>query len=308
MKFVLLFAACLVPLAAQDADHPATKPQGGSAATAQEKKNLKTVTDYWEQVIQGHHVELYGKYQVDDFIEHSPDYGSGRAAFVKAMSGQPPVNPMPTKLNPAPVVTFARGDYVALIFENQAPEPADPSKKYVFNSFDVVRLENGKIAEHWDSDFKTAKAMGGTAAPAGGGMKTVGAETPGEKKNLDIAMKEFKDMLQYGHLELAEKYLAPSYIQHNPNVPGRRDGFVKYMSRNRTPEPIKEEWKNPPSLVMTAGPYVMFMRDTKAKDPLDPSKEYVRDHFDIVRIENGMIAEHWDEAKKAAPVATQAKN
>jgi predicted SnoaL-like aldol condensation-catalyzing enzyme len=52
----------------------------------------------------------------------------------------------------------------------------------------------------------------------------------------------------------------------------------------------------------------MFMRDTKAKDPLDPQKEYVRDHFDIVRIENGMIAEHWDEAKKAAPVATQAKN
>jgi predicted SnoaL-like aldol condensation-catalyzing enzyme len=306
MKFVLLFAICLVPLAAQDAEHPATKPQGGSAATAQEKKNLQLVTDWWVQVIQGHHVDLYDKYQPEDFIEHSPNFGSGKAAFVKGMSAQPPANPMPKKLNPAPVVTFARGDYVTLIWQNEAPEPADPSKKYLFNTFDVVRVQNGKIVEHWDSDFKEPSSQ----VPPSLNMtarKTVGAETPEEKKNLDIAMKEFKDMLQYGHLELAEKYLAPTYIQHNPNVPGARDGFVKFMSRNRTPEPIKDEWKNPPTLVVTAGPYVMFMRDTKAKDPVDPTKEYVRDHFDIVRIENGMIAEHWDEAKKAAPVATQAK-
>ncbi len=134
-------------------------------------------------------------------------------------------------------------------------------------------------------------------------QKIVGADTPEGKKNLDIAMKEFKDMLQYGHLELAEQFMSPGYIQHNPNVPGDRDGFVKFMSRNRQPEPIKEEWKNPPTLVVVAGPYVMFMRDTKTKDPADPSKEYTRDHFDIVRIENGKIAEHWDEARK--PAATQ---
>jgi hypothetical protein len=105
MKFVLLFAICLVPLAAQDAEHPVTKPQGGSAATAQEKKNLQLVTEWWVQVIQGHHVDLYDKYQPEDFIEHSPNFGSGKAAFVKGMSAQPPVSPMPKKLKPAPVVT-----------------------------------------------------------------------------------------------------------------------------------------------------------------------------------------------------------
>jgi len=136
---------------------------------------------------------------------------------------------------------------------------------------------------------------------------TIGANTAQDKKNLEVAMAEFKDMLQYGHLELADKYMAPGYIQHNPNVPGSRDGFVKYMSRNRTPEPIKPEWKNPPTLVIVAGPYVMFMRDTKAKDPADPSKEYIRDHFDIVRIEDGKIAEHWDEAKKNPPAPQAAR-
>lgn len=110
-------------------------------------------------------------------------------------------------------------------------------------------------------------------------------------------------MLQYGHLELADKVMAPDYIQHNPNVPGGREGFKQFMSRNRTAEPIQKEWKRTPTLIIVAGPYVMFMTDVKAKDPADPTKEYTRDHFDVVRVEKGMIAEHWDEARKNPPAA-----
>ena len=138
-------------------------------------------------------------------------------------------------------------------------------------------------------------------------QKIVGADTPADKKNLEIAEGEFKDMLQYGHLELADKVMAPNYIQHNPNVPGGREGFKQFMSRNRQPEPLQKEWKRPPTLILVAGPYVLFMTDVKAKDPADPTKEYTRDHFDVVRIENGMIAEHWDEAKKNPPPAAQSK-
>jgi predicted SnoaL-like aldol condensation-catalyzing enzyme len=42
-----------------------------------------------------------------------------------------------------------------------------------------------------------------------------------------IANTEFKDILQYGHVELAEKVMAPGYIQHNPNVPTGRDGLLQ---------------------------------------------------------------------------------
>jgi predicted SnoaL-like aldol condensation-catalyzing enzyme len=127
--------------------------------------------------------------------------------------------------------------------------------------------------------------------------------SPQEQKNLAIATRELKDMLQYGHLEIADEVMADSYIQHNPNVPNGREGAVKYFSSrgNRTPEPIKPEWKNPPTLTITSGPYVFFMWDRKAADPADPSKEYTWDHFDLVRVENGKIQEHWDEAKKNPP-------
>jgi predicted SnoaL-like aldol condensation-catalyzing enzyme len=52
-----------------------------------------------------------------------------------------------------------------------------------------------------------------------------------EQKTLALATEELKDMLQYGHLELADKTMAPGYIQHNPNVPQGRDGFKRFMSR-----------------------------------------------------------------------------
>src|ERR1700680_3298211 len=124
-----------------------------------------------------------------------------------------------------------------------------------------------------------------------------------EKKSQDIATTEMKDMLQYGHLELADKVMAPGYIQHNPNVPHGRDGFKAFMSRNpnRKVEPIKEEWKNKPAVILTSGDLVFMMFDREGKDPTDPSKTYNYNSFDMLRVDNGMIQEHWDAARKAPP-------
>ena len=66
-------------------------------------------------------------------------------------------------------------------------------------------------------------------------------QSPQEQKNIEIATVEFKDILQYGHVELAEKVMAPGYIQHNPNVPTGRAAFVDFFSKIRKPEPIKAE-------------------------------------------------------------------
>jgi hypothetical protein len=47
----------------------------------------------------------------------------------------------------------------------------------------------------------------------------------------------------------------------------------------------------------------VMMWDRKAKDPADPGKEYVWNHYDVVRTENGLIKEHWDEAVINPPQA-----
>src|SRR5437867_11459359 len=76
-----------------------------------------------------------------------------------------------------------------------------------------------------------------------------------EEKTLAMATEELKDMLQYGHLELADRSMDPGYIQHNPNVPQGRDGFKQFMSRipGRTPREIKPEWVNAPVLTLKIG-------------------------------------------------------
>lgn len=131
--------------------------------------------------------------------------------------------------------------------------------------------------------------------------QSVGTLSPQEKKNQDTAIIEMKDILQYGHLELADKAMAPGYIQHNPNVPTGRDGFKTFFARFAKPEPIKDEWKRPPVLILTSGNIVFFLVENEGKEPADPSKTYKYNWFDMLRVDDGMIQEHWDTAKKNPP-------
>jgi predicted SnoaL-like aldol condensation-catalyzing enzyme len=300
--------AAALPLAAESINPP-TNPQT-APMTAREKKNLQFALDFTREVLQARHTELSPKYQAEDYIQHNPNIATGRAAFVAVFSRRPPVNPIPAKLDPAPVVAGAKGDYVWLIMEREEKDPRDASKTYHFNTFDVYRLENGKIQEHWDSAQRNPPQPGATAPapiaqPAAAKPGSTGKVSATEKKNIDIATLELKDMLQYGHLELADKVMDTGYIQHNPNVPQGRDGFKQFMARvpGRTPEDIKPVWKAAPALTLANSNYVVMMWDRKAKDPADPSKEYTWDHFDVLRIEGGMVKEHWDEARIAPPRA-----
>jgi predicted SnoaL-like aldol condensation-catalyzing enzyme len=304
----LVLAAVFVALPVQaDSINPPTTPQA-VPMSAQEKKNLQFAENWWREVIQARHMELSPKYQAEDYIQHNPNIPTGRAAFIAMFGSRPAVNPIPAKLDPAPVITGAKGDFVWMMWEREEKDPRDASKTYHFNVFDVVRFENGKIQEHWDSNQRNPLQPGGKPVEGGspitgiakGGTGRVSAE---EKKNIALMTEEMKDMLQYGHLELADKTMDPGYIQHNPNVPQGREGFKQYMSRvpGRTPQEIKPEWKAPPVLTLANGPYVLMMWDRKAKDPADPNKEYTWNHFDVVRVEKGLVKEHWDEAKIAPP-------
>src|SRR5579863_3891992 len=280
--------------------NPPTTPQT-APMNAQEKKNLDMVLNWWREVIDGGHLELAPKYQAETYIQHNPNVPTGRAGFVEFFSKfAKPKNPIPDKMSNPPVVIGARGDFVWLVFETERKDPRDPSKTYHSNSFDVLRIQNGKVQEHWDSAQKN-KGSGTVAAgvsPKPPMQWNTGKLSKEEKQTLALATEELKDMLQYGHLELADKTMDSGYIQHNPNVPHGRDGFKAFMSRvpGRVPQEIKPEWKSEPSLTLINGPYSLMMWDRKVPDPADPSKMYVCNHYDVVRTEGGKIKEHWDEA------------
>src|SRR5437588_10351814 len=72
-----------------------------------------------------------------------------------------------------------------------------------------------------------------------------------EKKNLDFVLKWWREVLYAGHLELAPKYQAEDYIQHNPNANTGRAGFVEFFKTLR-PQPM-----NPIPATMPNMPVVM---------------------------------------------------
>jgi predicted SnoaL-like aldol condensation-catalyzing enzyme len=304
-KFALRLAGMAIvamtslPIVAESIN-PATMPQT-APMTEQEKKNLQTVLDWWRIEIQAHHVDQAPKYQAENYIQHNPNISTGRDAFVKIFGSRPPVDPIPEKLANPPVVMGAKGDYVWLVWERENKDPRNPDNTYHSNTFDVIRLENGKIQEHWDSAQRTpmSPAVETGISPKPPMQWNIGKVSAEEKKTVAMATEELKDMLEYGHMELADQVMDAGYIQHNPNVPQGRDGFKAFMSRvagGRMPETIKDEWKNPPVLTLVNGPYAFMMWSRKSPDPADPSKEYVWNHFDLLRTEDGKVKEHWDEA------------
>ena len=290
---LVLLALGVAPAAAQS-----------KTMTAQEQANLKLVSDWWREVIQARHVELADKYMAEDYIQHNPNISTGRAAFVQIFGRQMPRDITPA-LTPAPVIQFAKGDYVAFIWEREAKEPGDPAKVYKYNFFDIVRVQDGKVKEHWDSVFKNPPPAGQAAAalpvPGVGPTPVNPRNNADEAKNEAIALRMFKDVLQYGNLNLAPQLMAEGYIQHNPNVPTGRQGFVDFFSKFAKPEPVQAAWKDQPSLVLTSGNMVLMMFDRWSAEPTDATKAYKWNWFDMVRVDGGLVQEHWDMAMKTPP-------
>ena len=108
----------------------------------------------------------------------------------------------------------------------------------------------------------------------------------------------WREMLEAGHLELADKYLAENYMQHNPNVPTGRKGFVEFFSKFAQPKSIVDTIKAPVVAIVAEGDLVVISFASKLPDPADSTKTYTSTWFDMFRIENGKLAEHWDGAQK----------
>ena len=108
----------------------------------------------------------------------------------------------------------------------------------------------------------------------------------------------WREVFEAGHMELAQKYMAEGYIQHNPNVPTGRAAFVAYFSKNVPPQPIEPRVKAPLVAILAEGELVVLAFAREVADPKDPAQKYTTTWFDMFRLEEGKIAEHWDPAIK----------
>jgi predicted SnoaL-like aldol condensation-catalyzing enzyme len=116
--------------------------------------------------------------------------------------------------------------------------------------------------------------------------------------NKKLVFDMWRAIIQAGHTEMAPQFFTESYIQHNPNVATGRDAMVTYMKKTRPVRAIDPTITFPVIAIMAEGDLVMVATVSYLPDPENPGKKWAGTHFDLFRIENGKIAEHWDSVAK----------
>ncbi len=115
-------------------------------------------------------------------------------------------------------------------------------------------------------------------------------------KNKKLVYDFWRSVIVGGHLELVPQYMQENFIQHNPNVPTGKQGFLDFFSKFAKPHPIADTIKHLVAVVAEGDHVVLsFWRGhLDPKYPNDTTKFYKATEFDMFRIEGGKIAEHWD--------------
>jgi len=119
-------------------------------------------------------------------------------------------------------------------------------------------------------------------------------------QNKRLVYDFWREVFEAGHLELAGKYMAESYMQHNPNVPTGRAAFVEFFGKFKKPAQIQPKVAAPLVSITAEGDLVVLAFVRELPDSQDASRKYTTSWFDMFRIEAGKIAEHWDAAEKQA--------
>ena len=116
--------------------------------------------------------------------------------------------------------------------------------------------------------------------------------------NKQVALHMMRELLQCNHWKDADRWMSKDYIQHNPNLPTGREPVVQFFSRIRGPAERCERLTSALVAVVAQGDLVTVVWRMECPDSHGKGR-YTSSWFNLWRIENGQVAEHWDPAMKA---------
>jgi predicted SnoaL-like aldol condensation-catalyzing enzyme len=110
--------------------------------------NKKLSYDFFRVILIGRHLDQISTFMREDYIQHNPNVDTGEAGFLKYIAGAGGPTTIPNEVQDL-VSIQAEGDFVTLSFVNAVAD-------YTTTWFDMFRIQDGKIAEHWDCALKDA--------------------------------------------------------------------------------------------------------------------------------------------------------
>lgn len=223
--------------------------------------------------------EPVGYMNPNKYIQHNLGVADGLEGFGALLQQLPPNS---AKVNT--VRAFQDGDYVFAQTDYNFFGPKI--------GFDIFRFEDGKIVEHWDNLQERPE----NPNPSGHIMVDGATEIKDLDKtetNKTFVRNFVDDILVNGKMEeLAGYFDGDNYIQHNPQIADGLSGLGKaleYMASQGITMKYDKIHK-----VLGEGNFVLAVSEGS----------FAGEHtsfYDLFRVENGKIAEHWDVIETIAP-------
>lgn len=115
--------------------------------------NKRLVFDFYRIVLSGRRLDQVSNFMWQGYMQHNPNVETGMSGFLDYFRKLGGPRPIPDQLQGL-VAIQAEGDYVTLSFVNELEDPKIKGRKYTTTWFDMFRIKDGKIAEHWDCDVR----------------------------------------------------------------------------------------------------------------------------------------------------------
>ncbi len=214
------------------------------------------------------------------YIQHNLAVGDGLAGFGEVLQNAPEGG---FKANV--VRSYEDGDYV---FTHTVYDFFGPKV-----GFDVFRFEDGKIVEHWDNLLEmTPPNPSGHTQTDGPTEATALNKT---EANKEVVSNFISDILMNGKMDKLPSYIdagEENYIQHNPAIGDGLSGLGTALE-GMVKQGITMEYKTVHK-VLGEGNFVLAISEGAfAGEPTS--------YYDLFRVENGKIVEHWDVMETIMP-------
>ncbi|NRB02292.1 MAG: nuclear transport factor 2 family protein [Rhodobacteraceae bacterium] len=257
-----------------------------TTAFADATANKEIVQNMVDDVFVSRNIDAVDTYFTETYIQRNPMLPSGSAVIKKFLSRQSGTEPEDARPNEVHRM-IAEGDLVAThsTYYNFGETP--------LVAFDIFRIEDGRIAEHWDN----LQPLRAAPNPAGrtqtdGWTDVTDLDKTAENKALVIELLE-KMFIGGARLDVSQYINRAKYLQHNPDAGDGLKGLQELMAANAA-KGLKISYDEI-GIAVAEGNFVLTGVAGKQGDT--PTAFY-----DLWRLEDGLIVEHWDVI---APIQTE---
>ena len=263
-----------------------------TSATTQETESTKTEQTQTEKALAlidtfaTGDTDIAKELLAEDYIQHNLAYGTGRDAFISSVEYLASADEKTTVEN---IRAFEDGDKVFL----QTVYNFAGAGEQV--AFDIFRFDNeGKIAEHWDNLAAKAEPNPSGHTQIDGTMEVTDLDKTEENRKL---VENFLyDVMQGNNLDKTPDYFdGDTYIQHNTGIADGVSGLNEALAA--LAEQNIQMIYTTTHQVLAQGNFVLAVSEGTFGDK--PTA-----YYDLWRVENGKIAEHWDVMETIADKST----